>query len=199
MARARGVNARLLESVPPPDGWVLDDTHQPHVTTLQSYVRTADLDRVYDAVETVIAGTDLASLSYRAVKITHADWGFPGVAPTVLMVEVGDTVLDFQAGLLAAMAPFVEAGGTAAAFVADPGEEISPTIVDWVERFVPDQVGAGRYFPHLTVGVATFTDLERIEAEPFEAFAVHPSSVAVYHLGNNGTARELLKEWPSAE
>jgi hypothetical protein len=196
MKRARDVNSRLLESVPLPDGWALDDTHQPHITTLQRYVRTADLDRVHDAVGRTIAATDLAALSYRAVRITHADWGFPGIAPTVLTVEVNDAVLDFQASLLTAISPFVESGGTTAAFVADPGEEISPTIVDWVERFVPDQIGAGGYFPHLTVGVATFADLERIEAEPFEAFAVHPASVAVYALGNNGTARRLLKKWP---
>jgi hypothetical protein len=35
-----------------------------------------------------------------------------------------------------------------------------------------------------------------IEAEPFDAFAVHPAGVAVYQLGNNGTARKLLKAWP---
>jgi hypothetical protein len=79
--------------------------------------------------------------------------------------------------------------------VADPGEEISSTIIDWVEAYVPDQIGKGKYFPHLTVGVATFDDLKVIEAEPFDAFAVHPASVAVYHLGNNGTARKLLKAW----
>jgi hypothetical protein len=197
MKRAREVNKRLLESVPLPKGWALDETHQPHITTLQRYVRTADLDKLYDAVEKTVADTDLAALSYTAMKITHADWGFPGIAPTVLMVEIGDKVLDFQAALLAAITPFCEAGGTAAAFVADPGEEISPTIVDWVEKFVPDQIGAGKYFPHLTVGVATFDDLEVIEAEPFDAFAVHPASVAVYHLGNNGTARRLLKAWPA--
>jgi hypothetical protein len=196
MQRAREVNGRLLESVPLPKGWALDDTHRPHITTLQRYVRTADLDQLYDAVEKAVEATDMASLSYTATKITHADWGFPGVAPTVLMVEVGDKVLDFQAALLAAITPFVESGGTAAAFVADPGETIEPTIIDWVEKFVPDQIGAGRYFPHLTVGVATFDDLKVIEAEPFEAFAVSPAGVAVYHLGNNGTARELLKSFP---
>jgi hypothetical protein len=196
MQRAREVNGRLLESVPLPKGWALDDTHRPHITTLQRYVRTADLDQLYDAVEKAVEATDMASLSYTATKITHADWGFPGIAPTVLMVEVGDKVLDFQAALLAAISPFVESGGTAAAFVADPGEEISPTIVEWVEKFVPDQIGAGKYFPHLTVGVATFDDLKVIEAEPFEAFAVSPAGVAVYHLGNNGTARELLKSFP---
>jgi hypothetical protein len=196
MKRARKVNARLLESVPLPKGWALDDTHQPHITTLQRYVRTVDLDQLYDAVEATVAAADLGSLSYQAMKITHADWGFPGIAPTVLMIETNDAVLAFQAGLLAAISPFVESGGTAAAFVADPGEEISTTIVDWVEKFEPDQVGAGKYFPHLTVGVATFDDLKVIEAEPFEAFVIRPASVAVYHLGNNGTARKLLKTWP---
>jgi hypothetical protein len=157
MKRAREVNARLLESAPLPKGWALDDTHQPHITTLQRYVRTADLDQVYDAVEKAVAATDMDSLAFKATKITHADWGFPGIAPTVLQVETNAAVLDFQAELLAAIAPFVESGGTVAAFVADPGEAISQTIVDWVEKFVPDQVGAGNYFPHLTVGVLRST------------------------------------------
>ncbi len=82
--------------------------------------------------------------------------------------------------------------------MADPGEVISPTIIDWVETYVPAQIGAGNYLPHLTVGAATFEDLKIIEAEPFDAFTVHPASVAVYHLGNNGTARKKLKAWPVA-
>lgn len=194
LARAREVNVRVLKSMP--EGWVLDDTHQPHITTLQRYVRTADLDQVYHAIEETIASTDMASLSYQAVKITHADWGFPGYGPTVLLVKVDSNVLEFQANLVAAVAPFVEPGGTAAAFVTDPGETIEPTIIDWVEAFVPDQIGEGKYLPHITVGVAKFDDLKVIEAEPFDAFPVHPASVSVYHLGNNGTARTRLKTWP---
>ena len=38
------INARLLESLP--QGWALDDTHKPHITTLQRYVRTADFDEL---------------------------------------------------------------------------------------------------------------------------------------------------------
>ena len=33
------------------------------------------------------------------------------------------------------------------------------------------------------------------DPEPFDAITVHAAGVAVYHLGNNGTARELLKAW----
>jgi hypothetical protein len=38
--------------------------------------------------------------------------------------------------------------------------------------------------------------LKQMQAEPFDAFDVHPVSLAVYQLGNNGTARTLLKAWP---
>jgi hypothetical protein len=115
----------MLKSMP--EGWVLEDTHQPHITTLQRCVRTADLDHVYDAVEKTVADTDTPSLSYQIVKIAHADWGFPGYGPTVLQVQVSPEVLDFQAKLVAAVAAFTESGGTAAAFVADPGERTRRT------------------------------------------------------------------------
>ena len=64
--RARVINARLLKSLP--QGWALDDTHKPHITTLQRYVRTADLDKVYDAVEETLGETDMASLGYQPSK-----------------------------------------------------------------------------------------------------------------------------------
>jgi hypothetical protein len=53
LEHARQFNARLRESVP--DGFALDATHQPHITTLQHYVRTAELEKVYDAVEQTVA------------------------------------------------------------------------------------------------------------------------------------------------
>jgi hypothetical protein len=35
-----------------------------------------------------------------------------------------------------------------------------------------------------------------MQAEPFDEFDAHPVGPAVYQLGNNGTARALLKSWP---
>jgi hypothetical protein len=74
--RARAVNARLRQSVP--GGYALDATHQPHITTVQRYVRTADLEKVYEAIQKTIAQTDMSQLEFRAVAIKHADWGIPG-------------------------------------------------------------------------------------------------------------------------
>ena len=61
LEHARKFNARMRQSVP--DGFALDATHQPHITTLQRYVHTAELEKVYDAVERTIADTDVAALS----------------------------------------------------------------------------------------------------------------------------------------
>jgi hypothetical protein len=75
------------------------------------------------------------------------------------------------------------------------GEVISPIIIKWVEVQVPDQIGDGKYLPHL-VSAGKFDELKIFEAEPFDAFDVHPAAVAVYYLGTNGTARKLLRDWP---
>ena len=102
-------------------------------------------------------------------------------------------MLDYQARLLSAVTPFTEPGGTAAAFVTG-ADGINDTTLKWVEEFVPGQIGA-KYVPHLSLGFATLDDLKVIEAEPFETFPIHPASIAVYHLGNNGNARTELKSW----
>ena len=58
---ARAWNARMRESVP--DGFALDASHQPHITALQRYVRTVELDQVYDAIQTTLARIDARGLS----------------------------------------------------------------------------------------------------------------------------------------
>jgi hypothetical protein len=190
---ARAWNARMRESVP--DGFQLDATHQPHITTLQRYVRTADLDAALAAVAGTWEVTDTAALGYQAIAVRHAAWGVPGQGLAAILIRPSPPVLAFQAALLAAVTPYVGSGGTADAFVTDPGEQLTQSTFDWVDGYVPHQIGDG-YTPHITVGFATDEALERMEAEPFEAFAVQPLSLAVYQLGNNGTARRLLQSWP---
>ena len=50
--RAQATNARLREDYP--DGFALDANHAPHITLLQRFVRTADLDAVAHAVTEVL-------------------------------------------------------------------------------------------------------------------------------------------------
>jgi hypothetical protein len=63
LQRCEANNARLLKVFP--KGFALDATHRPHVTLLQRFVRTADLDRIYSAAGKVLASADLRG--YKAV------------------------------------------------------------------------------------------------------------------------------------
>ena len=194
IARARAVNARMPLSIPA--GITLDDTHPPHITMLQRYLITDHLDQAYAAIASTLASTDVAALGYHVPGITYSEhWGPPGQAAAVLGVQPNQAVLDLQAALLAPVTPFTGTGGTDAAFVTDPGQQISATTKAWVETYDPDQTGAN-YTAHLTVGMATVEDLKAMQAETFDEFDVHPAGLAVYQLGNNGTARAELRAWP---
>ena len=59
-------NARLLAAFP--KGFALDTAHRPHITIVQRFVRTADLDRVYAAVGKVLAGTQVKAMKLEAFK-----------------------------------------------------------------------------------------------------------------------------------
>lgn len=190
--RARALNARLRETNP--DGFALDTAHTPHITVLQRYVRTADLDQVYDAIATVIADTDIATLTFTAAKIAHMPVG-TGTGLGAVVLAPDPRILQFQDGLISAIAPFVESGGTAAAYVTDAAEpEINTETLHYIDNYVPEHSGP-KYLAHVTIGTARLEDFTSLEAEPFDSFTVHPAAIAVYHLGNNGTARTQLHQW----
>ena len=112
-----------------------------------------------------------------------------------VVVRPGPEVLDLQSALIDAVSPFVETGGTAAAFVTTSDEpEINADTIEYVGQYVPDHSGA-KFVAHMTAGLAPLAFLEQIEQQPFDAFDFHPAGIAIYQLGNNGTARRELKSW----
>ena len=67
LQHAKDANARLLKSFP--KGFALDETHHPHVTMLQQFVRTEDLDKVFDAADAVFAKEKPTSWTLKAYQI----------------------------------------------------------------------------------------------------------------------------------
>jgi hypothetical protein len=194
LGRARAANARMLASFP--QGFALDEHHQPHITLLQRYVRTANLDAVFDAVERLVGTVDAGDLSLTAQKFAHMEVASnPGAGLTAIVVEPGPEVLDFQGRLIEAVKPFTQSGGSADAYVRTEAEpDINEATVKYVEEYVPAHSGSN-YLAHVTVGLAKLDDLAKIEAEPFEPLTFSPAGFSVYHLGNNGTAAKRLKSW----
>ena len=189
--QAQAANERLLKVFP--KGFALGKTHQPHISCLQRYVRTADLDKVYAAVGKVLAEEKPTTWKLKAYKYYFLPWKEIGLAGIV--IEPTNDLIRYQQKLIAAVAPFTVETGTAAAFVTtkeDP--EINQPTIDYVAKFVPD--GTGKHFnPHVTIGLASQDYLKKMLDEKFESFTFSPVGASVYHLGNFGTAREKLKSW----
>jgi 2'-5' RNA ligase superfamily len=188
---AKAANERLLKSFP--KGFALGETHQPHISCLQRYVKTADLDQVYEAVAKVLAGEKPSEWKLKAYKYYYIPWKEIGLAGIV--IEPTDDLIRYQQKLIDAVAPFTVKTGTAAAFVTtkeDP--DINQPTIDYVETFVPKASGK-KFNPHVTIGISTQDYLKKMLEEKFEEFTFSPVGAAVYHLGNFGTARTKLKAW----
>jgi hypothetical protein len=66
LRRAEAVNASHRELYP--QGFALDAAHRPHITLIQRFVRTADLDEVYAAASAVIARANVTTMKLEAFK-----------------------------------------------------------------------------------------------------------------------------------
>jgi hypothetical protein len=189
--KAVAANERLLKVFP--KGFALGKTHQPHISCLQRFVKTADLDKVYEAVGKVLAEEKPTAWKLKAYKYYYIPWKDIGLAGIV--IEPTDELIRYQQKLIDAVAPFTEKTGTAAAFVTtkeDP--DINQPTIDYVTNFVPN--GTGKKFnPHVTIGIASQDFLKKLLDEKFESFTFSPVGASVYHLGNFGTARKKLKGW----
>jgi hypothetical protein len=186
---AEAANARLLKVFP--EGYSLDATHRPHITMLQRYVLTTDLDKVYAAVGDVLAGEKPAGWTLKAYKYDFVVWNGSGLA--VILIERTDDLIRLQQKLIDAVAPFSVETGTTAAFVTTPEDpDINQPTMDYVAHYVPASSG-DKLEPHVTIGVAPPDYLKKMVAEPFDAFTFSPVAMSVYQLGNFGTARKELK------
>ena len=186
---AQADNARLLKAFP--KGFALDATHHPHISMLQQFVRTADLDKVYAAAERVFASEKPTGWKLKAFKYYYIP--SPPVGLAGIVVEPTDDLHRLQQELIDAVTPFTVKTGTPAAFMStEDGRDIQADLIEYVTHFV--KIAAGKNFnPHVTIGVGTIIYLKKMLAEPFEAFTFSPAGASVYQLGSFGTARKELK------
>ncbi len=181
-------NARLLKSYP--RGFALDATHHAHVTMLQQFVRTADLDKVYAAANKVLASEKLTTWKLKAFKYYYIP--SPPVGLAGIVIEPTEELLRLQQKLIDAIEPFTTKTATPAAFMStEEGRDIQQSLIEYVADFVT--IAAGKKFnPHVTIGVGTEAYLNEMLAQPFQAFTFSPTSASVYQLGSFGTARKEL-------
>lgn len=192
LQHAKDANARLLKSFP--KGFALDETHHPHVTMLQQFVRTADLDNVFAAANAVLTKEKPTAWTLTAFKYYYIPSPPDGLAGIV--VEPTEDLHRLQDELIKAIEPYTVETGTSAAFFSDEGgHDIQEDLIKYVAHFVTIAAGE-RFNPHVTIGVGTETYLKEMLAEPFDSFTFSATGASVYQLGTFGTARKELKALP---
>src|SRR5213076_3101931 len=142
---ATATNDRLRKVFP--KGFALDASHRPHITLVQRFVRTEDLDKVYAAVGKVFATANVTAMKLEAFKyyyIPVKDLGLSGI-----VAKPTPELLKLQQDLIAAVGPFTVETGTSSAFVTTPADPvIDPLLIDYVSAFVPK--ASGEHFnPHV--------------------------------------------------
>jgi len=132
-------------------------------------------------------------MKIEAFKYYYAPAGAHGVAG--ICAKPSPEILKLQTAIIAAVGPFMVDRGPIGAFTAphdDPATDAA--MIEYVAAFVEKY--AGQHFnPHVSTGVAPKAYLDKMIAEPFEAFTFAPAGAAVYQLGPFGTAANKLKEW----
>jgi 2'-5' RNA ligase len=186
--KAQATNARLREDFP--QGFALDANHAPHITLLQQFVRTADLDEVAKAVVEVLRTEQSMKWESNAIgyyALADKDFRLVGI-----VIEPTEDLRRLQQRIIDAVSPFAVEKGTSEAFAARPdGEAIGQPTIDYVNNFVGPRTGKN-YNPHLTVGIGTSDFVDALKAEPFEAFTVRAISVSLYQVGDYGVAQKKL-------
>jgi hypothetical protein len=189
---ATAANARLLQNFP--KGYTLGGAHAPHISVLQSYVKTANLDGVCAAADKVFANEDPTSWKLTAFKYYYIP--DKGIGLGGIVIKPTADLLRLQRALIDGVAPFKAPSGTAAAFVTTPQDpDIVPPVIPYVANFVPEHSG-DHYAPHVTIGVGTIDFLNTMVSAPFEDFTFSPVGASIYHLGNYGTAMTKLHSIP---
>jgi hypothetical protein len=186
---AMAANARLLESFP--KGFALDETHHPHVTMVQQFVRSDDLDKVFAAANAVLTKEKPTAWTLRAFEYYYIP--SPPVGLAGIVVEPTADLHRLQDELIEAVKPYTVKTGTPAAFFSEVGgHDIQKSLIEYVAHFV--KIAAGKRFnPHVTIGIGTEAYLNKMLAEPFPSFTFSVAGASVYQLGSFGTARKELK------
>jgi hypothetical protein len=182
--KVESLNAQLRKDYPA--GYALNAKRIPHVTLLQRFVTIKDIKDLCATIAKILNGQPPATMTLKATSIDSVS--FDGLAIAVLDIERTPELMRLHQKVADAVGPFSVGGGSPAAFA---DSTVAAGTVEWVETFIPKASGEN-YQPHVTAGIATETFVAQLKAAPFLPFAFKADALAVFQLGNFGTAAKKL-------
>jgi hypothetical protein len=186
--RAVRINELLRQS--DPRGFPLDASHLPHISVVQGYVEAKNLPALYHAVERVSAEIPLSGRQLTVLGLEHKPWGHQEI--TNIKIAKSRELETFQADLVSALSPYLVKTGDGSAFVSSKGDPaVDQETIEYVRTFVQKHTGAA-FEPHITVGISDAETARKVTAQQGTPPKLTLASVAVFQLGNVGTARKEL-------
>jgi hypothetical protein len=192
---AKAANAELRSNYAA--GYTLGGEQTAHITLVHRYVREKDLPEIEAAVAKVSEQASPLDWELTADGYRYGIWS--KLAITNISIDRTPNLDRYQEAITEAVQPFAVKKGTADAFSTSRElPKVEHEIVDYVESFVPKSSGEN-YSPHVTIGVAHEDFVLGLKEKPFDSFRFKAAGVAIYQLGNFGTAQKKLWEWNTAE
>jgi hypothetical protein len=175
-----------------PAGFTLGENQAPHVSLVHCYVRAGDLPKLEAEISAVLADDNPLIIQLTAVGYGHSQWG--GLALMTINIERSIPLSRVQGKIAQTVEPYSVPSGSADAFAVNRElPNIDESIIDYVD-FIQNASGKN-YKPHITVGLAQTFIAKDIESIRFPQRTFRPSAVAIYQLGNFGTAQKELWTW----
>jgi hypothetical protein len=184
--KVESLNAELRQDYPA--GYAFDAMRIPHLTLVQRFVMIEVIEAVFRSLAKVLKDEPPLAMTLVAKGISSVS--FDGLAVAVFDIERTPELMRLHQKVIHAVAPFAAGGGTSAAFA---DNAVAAGTVDWVETFIPEASGEN-YQPHITAGIATEPFVSKLKAAPFLPVAFKADALAVFQLGNFGTAARKLWE-----
>jgi len=192
LGSAKVYNELMRKNYEGPGSFALDAIHNPHITVLQCFVKTNDLEKVYAAVAKVVKNEKPTKQKLTAKGLYYFPYVCLGLAGITIDATPG--LLDFQSKIILALKPYIVIGTDAAFIQNSDGTPIAAGSSDYVNGFIPDHSGV-KYNPHVTIGLAHEDYLKELLAKPYNKFTFKSQTVSIYQLGDFGTAQKKL--WSS--
>ncbi|MBI4369827.1 MAG: 2'-5' RNA ligase family protein [Elusimicrobia bacterium] len=175
--KARLINKRLFERRP--NGFLFDETHWPHLTLLQQFIRWEDIDDVPSAISRACRG--LGPVDIRVTRFNKSSstlhWA---VEPAPALQSLHEKITEI-------LSLWAQEKGGFESFDDRSGEKPRFSDIEWVRHY-RQKAGGVNFFPHITLGLG----------EPptdTEIFEFRADSLVLFHLGRYCTCRRVLKAW----
>lgn len=174
-----------------PDNLTLDENHIPHITLLQCYLKESDLPKAKKLLTGLYKTIENDSLYANTLQFNKDKTeSFASIG-----IEKSKSLVALHEKTIALLKPYIITNGSQEAYVKNRnGSPIDQFTIDYVPKFVSNY-SYDNYNPHISLGVAKTSFLDSLSQHNFHDMKFHAKAVAVYQLGNYGTARKLL--WKS--